>query len=86
MVLTATVTPTNTPTGTGEQNPTGNVVFYDGTTVIGIAALTPVALSDSSTATLTIQTLPGGQDTVSAYYEGDLYYDAATSNLTHPDG
>jgi hypothetical protein len=81
VVLTATVTPTSTPTGTGEQNPTGKVVFYDGTTVIGIAALTPVALSDSSTATLTIQTLPGGQDTVSAYYQGDLYYDAATSNL-----
>jgi hypothetical protein len=81
VVLTATVTPTNTPTGTGEQNPSGNVVFYDGTTVIGIAALTPVALSDASTATLTIQTLPGGQDSVSAYYEGDLYYDAATSNL-----
>jgi subtilase family serine protease len=81
VVLTATVTPTSTPTTTGEQNPTGNVIFYDGTTVVGIAALTPVTLTDSSTATLTIQTLPGGQDTISAYYEGDLYYDAATSNL-----
>lgn len=81
VVLTATVTPNTTPGTTGEQNPTGQVVFYDGTTVIGTATLSPVALSDASTATLTIQTLPGGQDTVSAYYEGDLYYDAATSNL-----
>jgi hypothetical protein len=81
VVLTATVTPATTPTSTGEQNPTGLVVFYDGTTIIGTAALTPTELTDASTATLTIQTLPGGQDTVSAYYQGDLYYDAATSNL-----
>jgi hypothetical protein len=81
VVLTATVTPSSTPVTTGEQNPTGLVVFYNGTTIIGQAALTPVALTDTSTATLTIQTLPGGQDTVSAYYQGDLYYDAATSNL-----
>jgi hypothetical protein len=81
LVLTATVTPTTLPLSTGEQNPTGMVVFYNGTTVIGESSLTPVPLSDSSTATLTTETLPGGQDTVSAYYEGDLYYDAATSNL-----
>ncbi len=81
VVLTATVTPSATPASTGEQNPTGNVVFYNGTTVLGIAALKPEQLSDSSTATLTIQTLPGGSDTISAHYEGDLYYDAATSNL-----
>jgi hypothetical protein len=81
VVLTATVTPSSSPLTTGEANPTGLVVFYNGTTIIGEAALTPVALTDTSTATLTIQTLPGGQDTVSAYYQGDLYYDAATSNL-----
>lgn len=81
VVLTATVTPASTPLTTGEENPTGLVVFYNGTTIIGQSALTPVALTDTSTATLTIQTLPGGVDTVSAYYEGDNYYDAATSNL-----
>jgi subtilase family serine protease len=81
VVLTATVTPSTTPTSTGEQNPTGLVVFYDGTTIIGTSSLIPTALTNASTATLTIQTLPGGQDTVSAYYQGDLYYDAATSNL-----
>ena len=81
VVLTATVTPAALPATTGEQNPTGTVIFYYGTTVIGQAALTAVVPGDTSTATLTIQTLPGGQDTVYAFYEGDLYYDAATSNL-----
>lgn len=81
VVLTATVSPASTPLTTSEANPTGLVIFYNGTTIIGQAALSPVALTDTSTATLTIQTLPGGVDTVSAYYEGDDYYDAATSNL-----
>jgi len=81
LVLTATVTPAATPDVTGEPNPTGQVAFYDGTKLIGTSSLSPVALSDTSTATLTTQTLPGGQDTLSAYYLGDLYYDAATSNL-----
>jgi hypothetical protein len=81
LVLTATVTPASTPATGSESNPTGQVVFYNGTTVIGQVALVPVALSDASTATLTTQTLPGGQDTVYATYLGDLYYDVATSNL-----
>lgn len=81
VVLTATVTPDSTPSPTGEQNPTGNVVFYLGTTVLGESALAPVPLSYSSTATLTLATLPGGQDTVYAVYLGDLYYDKESSNL-----
>ena len=81
VVLTATVTPSAIPAATGEQNPTGNVVFYNGTTVIGESALSAVALSDSSVATLTLANLPGGQDTVYAVYLGDLYYDEETSNL-----
>lgn len=81
LVLTCTVTPTSTPAVGAEQNPTGNVIFYDGTTVLGTVALTPSAVGDSSTATLTTETLAGGQDVVYAFYEGDLYYDAADSNL-----
>jgi hypothetical protein len=81
VVLTATVTPTSTPALTGEPNPTGNVVFYNGTTVLGQAPLAPVALSDSAVATLTLANLPGGQDTVYAVYLGDLYYNEETSNL-----
>jgi subtilase family serine protease len=80
VILTATVTP-NTPPPTGaEQNPTGNVVFYDGSIALGEVALAATPLSDSSTATLTPQTLPGGQDTLTAFYVGDLTYNPATSN------
>lgn len=81
LVLTATVNPSSVPLLTGEQNPTGTVIFYNGTTIIGSAALVAVPLTDTSTATLTIQTLPPGQDTIYAFYEGDLSYDAADSNL-----
>ncbi|MGA3263618.1 MAG: Ig-like domain repeat protein [Terracidiphilus sp.] len=81
VILTATVTPVTPPLAGAEQNPSGNVIFYNGTTVIGEAALVPVPLSDSSTATLTTQTLPGGYDSLSAVYLGDSFYDTATSNI-----
>jgi hypothetical protein len=81
LILTATVTPTSTPPTSYEQNPSGVVIFYDGTTAIGTVSLSPAPLGDSSTATLTTQTLPGGQDALTAFYQGDLYYDAGTSNL-----
>jgi hypothetical protein len=85
VVLTVTVTPTIAPVGTTEPNPTGTVYFYDGTTVIGMAQLSPVGLSDSSTATLTTQTLPGGSDSITAVYQGDSTYGAATSNVLTVD-
>ena len=81
LVLTVTVTPTSTPVLGAEQNPTGNIVFYDGTTILGTVALAAATLGDSSTAALTTQTLPGGQDVIYASYQGDFYYDAADSNL-----
>jgi hypothetical protein len=81
VILTVTVSPTIAPIGTTEPNPSGTVYFYDGTTVIGMAQLTPVALNDSSTATLTTQTLPGGSDQITAVYQGDSTYGAATSNV-----
>ena len=85
VILTATVTPTIAPVGTAEPNPSGTVYFYDGTTVIGMAQLAPVALNDSSTATLTTQTLPGGSDSITAVYQGDSTYGAATSNVLTVD-
>jgi|GEM_PF-111397 len=79
VVLTATVTPTTA--STTEANPTGLVIFYIGTTVIGQATLTPVSAgSSSSVATLTSQTLPAGTDVIYAVYQGDDYYNVATSN------
>jgi hypothetical protein len=80
LILTATVTPNTPPVVGAEQNPTGNVIFYNGTTEIGEVALAATPLSDSSTATFTTQTLPGGQDVLTAFYVGDLTYDPETSN------
>jgi len=80
LVLTVTVTPTSTPATGAEQNPTGNVIFYNGTTILSTVALIAAATGDSATATYTTETLPGGQDTVYAAYQGDLYYDAGDSN------
>ncbi len=78
VVLTATVTPNAVPPSTSEQNPTGNVVFYNGTTAIGTVALAQ-AQSDTSTAQLTITSLAAGQDSVTAVYVGDQYFSTATS-------
>ena len=77
--LTATVTPVGIPATNVEQNPTGNVIFYNGTTVLGTVAL-GASLNYSSAATLITGALPGGQNTLTAVYVGDLYYAPGTSN------
>ena len=79
ITLTAVVTPASTPPSGVEQNPTGNVIFYDGTTMLGTAALSP-ASGDTSVATLVSATLPGGQVTIIAVYVGDSTFLTATSN------
>lgn len=79
VTLLATVAPATAPASSIEQNPTGNVVFYNGTTVLGTVALSPAA-NNSATAQLVLTTLPGGQDTLTAVYVGDLYFETATSN------
>jgi hypothetical protein len=55
-------------------SPTGTVTFYDGTTVIGSAAVS------GGTATLTISALPAGTQSITAVYSGDSSYTAATSS------
>lgn len=77
--LLATVVPLSPPAANIEQNPTGKVIFYSGTTVLATVALTPT-LGNSSTATLITGTLPGGQNVLTAFYVGDLYYAPGTSN------
>lgn len=76
--IVATVTPLAAPPATGEQNPTGNVVFYSGTTVLGTVALVASA-NNTATATFTSATLAGGEDTITAVYAGDTYYSPGTS-------
>jgi len=71
------VTPTTA--STVETNPTGNVIFYDGTKVIGTVALA-TSTGNSSTAQLITESLPGGTDSITAFYVGDTYYNSGTSN------
>jgi large repetitive protein len=59
VTLTATVFPT---TGSGE---TGTVRFFDNGTRIGLATVS------NAQATLTVSTLPAGDDSISAVYSGD---------------
>lgn len=84
VTLTATVTPSAPPAATAEQNPTGTVVFYNGTTAIGAAVLTP-SLNDASVATLISANLPGGQAVLTAQYAGDTTYEPGTSNTVAID-
>ena len=79
VTLVATVTPAVAPATTTEQNPTGNVIYYDGSTIIGTVALV-VGPNHTATATLLNATLPGGSDVLSAFYLGDSFYQPGTSN------
>jgi hypothetical protein len=80
VILTATVTPTTVPPASGEQNPIGTIVFLNGTVVIGQSALAALSVDNASTATLTIQSLPTGQDSITAYYAGDTVFASGTSS------
>lgn len=62
--MTATVSPLSA---------TGNVTFYDGTTMLGIRKLS------GGTATLTTALLPAGVGALKAYYGGDTTYAASAS-------
>jgi subtilase family serine protease len=79
VTLTATVKPSSAPAASVAQNPTGNVVFYNGTTILGTVALTAAA-NNTATAQILFSTLPAGQNTLTAVYVGDLFYAASTSN------
>jgi Pro-kumamolisin, activation domain/Bacterial Ig-like domain (group 3) len=79
VTLIATVTPANAPATTSEQNPTGNVIFYNGATIVGTVALT-AGPNHTATATLLNAALPSGTDVLTAYYVGDSFYEANTSN------
>jgi hypothetical protein len=79
ITFTVTVTPNAPPAATAEQNPTGNVVFYLGTQVLSTAPLT-AGPNNTGIAQLLNTTLPAGTDSVTAFYVGDLYYAAGTSN------
>lgn len=82
LLLTVTVTPAIPPATGVEANPTGTVLIYDGTTLLGTNTLYPASgTSDASLTTLTTNTLPAGQDALSAVYLGDSFYLTANSNM-----
>src|SRR5580658_384035 len=62
--------------------PTGTATFYLGSKVLGTATLGPPPYYNPSVAaaSLTISNLPVGTDNVTAQYNGDTNYQAATSN------
>jgi trimeric autotransporter adhesin len=80
VTLTATVTPVNTPALTIEQNPSGYVLFYAGTTLI--SGQVPIVQSTgySSVASFVLTSLTAGTSVITAQYFGDTTYGAAVSN------
>jgi sugar lactone lactonase YvrE len=70
LVLTASVTSTSP----GGLAPTGTIVFYDGTVVIGTQPVNAAGIATMTTSTLTV-----GQHPLIAVYNGDSYNEASTS-------
>lgn len=77
--LTATVTPVTPPVSTAEQNPTGNVLFYAGATLLGEVALS-TGVGDTGVATIFVPSLPASSYVLTAQYAGDATYGPAVSN------
>ena len=86
VTLTATVTPSGTSTATWPSSPapSGTVTFYDGTTVVGTAALSPA--SGVETASVQVHGLAGGTHTLSATYPGNPYLEPSTGTATEAVG
>ena len=70
----ASVTLTATLTSSGTAKPTGTVAFLNGVTQLGTAAL-----NASGVARYTASKLPGGEDSITAAYRGDINYGQTTS-------
>jgi hypothetical protein len=72
-----TLTATVAPQSPGSGAPTGTVAFFDGTTEIGSAALSPSG--GGSQATFTTAFLPVGPHQLTAVYAGDANYNGSDS-------
>ena len=55
--------------------PTGSVAFYDGTNLLGTASLS------GDSASLSLSTLPVGDQGITAVYSGDGTFDSSTSTV-----
>lgn len=64
-------------------SPTGTATFYSGNTVLGTATVAQTTLTlpfINSAAALNVTNLPVGTDSITARYNGDTNYEAATSS------
>ena len=80
VTLTATVTPVNTPPLTGEQHPSGYVLFYAGTALISGQVPVLQGLGSASVASTVVPHIAAGQYAITAVYSGDTTFGPATSN------
>lgn len=80
VTLTATITPVTSPPATGELNPSGYVLFYAGSAVIGGQVAVASGVGDTAVATTTVTNLAAGSYSITATYSGDATFGAATSN------
>jgi hypothetical protein len=80
VTLTATITPNSTPPTSGEQNPSGYVLFYAGSSVITGQVTVAQGEGNTAVASTVVTNLAAGSYAVTAYYSGDATFGAATSN------
>jgi len=81
VTLTATVTPNSTPPTSGEQNPSGYVLFYAGSALITGQVAVAQGPGDTAVASTVVSSLAAGSYAVTAYYSGDTTFGAASSNV-----
>lgn len=72
--VSVTLSATVTAASPGQGTPTGSVQFFNGATLLGTGALNP-----SGVATLATTTLPLGDNSITAKYQGDVHFKAGTS-------
>lgn len=77
-----TVTFTTTVSGNRSTTPTGNVSFYDGSTLLKTVSLSSVIAVGAAQATYSTSTLSVGTHTIKAVYSGDTTYPTNSATLT----
>ncbi|HTJ31464.1 MAG TPA: Ig-like domain-containing protein, partial [Acidobacteriaceae bacterium] len=80
VTLTATITPISPPPLSGEQNPSGYVLFYAGSSLITGQVAAAQGPGNTAIASTVVSSLAAGNYAVTAYYSGDPTFGAATSN------
>ena len=80
VTLTATVKPVSNPPLTGEQHPSGYVLFYAGSTLLSGQIAVAAGLGDTAVASTVVPRVTAGQYAITAQYSGDATFGPAVSN------